>query len=192
MHTVAVMRPGRWRSGPWVRALSALLVLSSAGCTGAADSSPTSDLGRIAGAPTHWKQVPAKEMPLPNDLPSLRDGGRHQVDSSKPVLVNFWASWCGACKQELPWLQRLADQGDVTVIGVTRDRYPKYALGSLAKANATYDNRVDAAGEYVHGFRGLLPPGLPHSVLIVDGEVRAVHVGPFASWRELRRGATRS
>lgn len=164
-----------------------LLALVTTGCTGTTTvSAPSTDLGPIAGDPTAWKRVPAKAMPLP----ALMEEGQQQIDASKPVLVNFWASWCSACKEEMPWLQRLSQQGDVTVVGVTRDRFTKYAAASMAKADATYPVRMDPDGTYLRNYRGLLGPGLPHSALIVDGKVRAVHIGPFRSFRELRRGAT--
>ncbi len=37
---------------------------------------------------------------------------------SKPVLVNIWASWCGVCRLEHPFLMRLASEQGVDIVGV--------------------------------------------------------------------------
>lgn len=68
---------------------------------------------------------PQKEMPSitlfrldgkTTDLASLR---------GKPILLNFWATWCAACRTELPILDRLEEQhrgGRLRVIAVSEDR----------------------------------------------------------------------
>lgn len=45
----------------------------------------------------------------------------------KPVLLNFWATWCGACREEMPSMQRLhdaaKDNGGFHVIAISVDRF---------------------------------------------------------------------
>jgi thiol-disulfide isomerase/thioredoxin len=66
----------------------------------------------------------ARPVP-PAPIPRL-GGGTFDLTSfrSKVVLVNFWATWCPACRTELPILDRLAEnrRADLAVIAITTDR----------------------------------------------------------------------
>jgi thiol-disulfide isomerase/thioredoxin len=105
------------------------------------------------------------------------------------VLVNFWESSCGPCVQEMPLLQRLQRTGEVTVMGVTRDVRRQSATALMQQTKVSYANWSDPAGRYVGRFRGSIPvAAVPSSVLVVDGRIARVHIGPFQSWRDLRTG----
>jgi len=61
----------------------------------------------------------------------------------RPVLVNFWATWCGPCKVEMPWFEQLrnqyASQG-FEILGLTDDADAgKDVIGKVAqKSGVTY------------------------------------------------------
>lgn len=96
----------------------------------------------------------------------------------KVVIVDFWASWCEPCKEELPVLDRLyqryGDQG-LVVVGVSVDRTERNARGFLRRNSVSFPIIHDAdhaiAGRYS-------PPTMPSSY-IVDrrGVIRHVHQG---------------
>jgi thioredoxin 1 len=71
-----------------------------------------------------------------------------------PVLVDFWAEWCGPCKQIAPFLDQLSKdmEGKVTVAKVNVDENP------------------GAPGKY--GVRGI-----PTMILFKDGQVAATKIG---------------
>lgn len=71
--------------------------------------------------------------PLPEIV--LPDGSRYlaQQARGKILVINFWASWCGPCRKELPSLDRLATRRrDVTVVAVSVDAAPADAITAFA------------------------------------------------------------
>lgn len=157
----------------------AIALLLAAGCTPAAspDTAPER-LPQLGWADGDGREVtPPKEPFLQGDLEDIGEG--------EPVLVNFWASTCAPCRKEMPLLQELADDG-VTVVGVTRDRFDDHALRAIRQAGVTYPNLKDFDGDYMTSYDGLVPMvAIPSSVVLVDGRVTRVHIGPFHSGEEL-------
>src|SRR5437870_6655115 len=81
------------------------------------------------------------------------------LTTGKPVVVNFWASWCGPCADEAPVLQDAARRyGDrVAFIGVNVQDQDSEALAFLRKYNVSYPNGSQNAGpiSIEYGMRGV-------------------------------------
>ncbi len=118
-----------------VLALTALLAL------GLANRSPVT--GR-SGATRIDKPAPNINMPL-------YGGGVLTPEdySDRPVVVNFWASWCGPCRQEAPIFERLSQEyGErgVLFIGVNIQDSQSDAEAYLREFTITYPNGSDEDG----------------------------------------------
>jgi len=92
------------------------------------------------------------------------------------VMVNFWASWCGPCRQEMPALEQLykkyKDLGFV-ILGVNVDKDSSNAAGLLSKIPVSfpvlYDNTNKVASQYD-------VKAMPTTYLIDrNGQLRYIH-----------------
>jgi thiol-disulfide isomerase/thioredoxin len=97
----------------------------------------------------------------------------------KPLLINFWATWCGPCLREIPMLKEYqTGQTDVQVIGIAVDRRdPVVAFSDRMQFN--YPILIgDKGGWEAAAAFGVSVYALPFTVFTAaDGSVLGVHTG---------------
>lgn len=124
----------------------------------------------ISGAPASGGEAPAFR------LHSL-EGEEVQLSDfvGQPVVLNFWATWCGPCRQEIPELSEFAAaHPEVVVLGISLDERLEGASLAAASRRLGIDYPVlhDASGEVGDAY-GV--SGLP-TTFVVNGEGRIAGV----------------
>ena len=118
-------------------------------------------------------------------LPAL-DGRTVELPTAhagRPLLINFWASWCGPCIEEMPELDRFAaSQGanGVQVVGIALDDADA-VRAFLRHTPVDYPILLDQPGPRDSGVQLGNPKGvLPFTALVdADGRLRKQKIGPF-------------
>jgi cytochrome c biogenesis protein CcmG/thiol:disulfide interchange protein DsbE len=151
----------------------------------------------LAGCATRPGRPPAPTVaarplgaePLVERTPDQFDADLARL-RGRVLVVNFWASWCGPCRDELPLLQRTADaydRGRVTVIGVDVGDRRADALAFLARNHATFPTVFDAKG-FTDGIAGRWAvTGLPQTWFVGPDGTRASRFAGAIGAPELRR-----
>ena len=132
----------------------------------------------LAAAALHAAAADAGQPAPDVDLQGAAGAQKLSELKGKLVYVDFWASWCGPCRQSFPWMNEMqAKYGarGLQVVGINLDAKRADADQFLAQLPAQFALAFDAKGESAKRF-GV--KGMPTSVLIdPSGKVIAVHQG---------------
>jgi len=112
-------------------------------------------------------------------LPDIKGGSATLADfRGQVVLLDFWASWCGPCRESFPWMnslqQRFGEQG-LKVVAVNLDDDSAAAREFLQQLPAQFTVLLDPDAQLPETFAVM---GMPSSYLLDrQGRLRATHVG---------------
>jgi peroxiredoxin len=141
--------------------------------------------GRVIDVDVAFKSLelikPVKIKPVGDFTLPMPDGKTFRLSDhhGKMVLLNFWATWCEPCKEEMPAMERLwrghRGQGFL-MVGVSLDSNPKVVPPFVAEHKLTFpialDSKMEVANTY--GVRAL-----PTSFIVDrEGRMTALALGP--------------
>lgn len=123
------------------------------------------------------KPAPAFDLP-PVEGMSQPGLARADLGNGRPVIVNFWASWCLPCREEQPALEALARASGIELVGINYKDEPAAAARFLA----TYGNPFARIGRDKDGRAGIEwgISGVPETFYVgSDGRILAHREGPI-------------
>lgn len=123
--------------------------------------------------------------PASSEVELMRLGGQGSVRLSdfrgRPLVVNFFASWCPACITELPTFERATHdyRGQVTFLGVDEQDDAAAGLRLARDAGVTYPLVKDTSDNRL--FRLMRGTGMPTTVFLTsNGSIRQVYSGELS------------
>jgi cytochrome c biogenesis protein CcmG/thiol:disulfide interchange protein DsbE len=133
---------------------------------------------RVADGPIVSRSAVIGQVAPSFDLPGLRGGHIRSADyAGQMYVVNFWASWCVACRAEAADLEAFAARwkGRITLIGIDWNDTAGAADGFVTEFGLTYPQAVDAHSDLAVNY-GLT--GVPETYIVTaDGVIAAGVIG---------------
>jgi peroxiredoxin len=161
--------------------LTMVLMAAVAGCT----SGPTPTSALRAGSPAPdfvLKNLEGQDV----TLSGLR---------GRPVMLNFWATWCGPCRHEMPFLQQVfedeawAERG-LVILAVNLGESPASVMGFVEDNGLTFPVLLDARQSVAQDYN---IRSIPTTFFISgDGIIKGWQIGSFTDKAEIDRNLTNS
>lgn len=124
--------------------------------------------------------IARSETPAPDFTLKSKDSGNMRLSEQRGniVMVNFWASWCGPCREELPEMEKIyQDYRDLgfEILAVNVDDHPDKANVLLDDIEVSFPVLFDTNGEVSQLYD---VNAMPTTVIIDrDGNQRLLHMG---------------
>lgn len=115
-------------------------------------------------------------------LNSITDGKSYSQKSfeGKPLILNFWASWCAPCREEMPFLEeswKNYKNKEIELVGINVNDDKDAALKTLKEFEISYVNLFDPEGKLSNSY-GII--ALPVTIFINrEGNIYKQQYGPF-------------
>ncbi|MGI5503533.1 TlpA family protein disulfide reductase [Lentzea sp. CA-135723] len=140
-------------------------------------SRPAQDVAALRGQAQLRPCVPGAQDGV--GVTCLGDGTRTALALRGPLLINFWATWCQPCQEELPVLDSYAKQpGAVPVVPVLVESREADGLELLARLGVRLPSVHDEADELRRKVKA--PKSLPATYYVsADGQVRQITDPPY-------------
>lgn len=174
-----------------IAAVGALQGCSSGDSTPTSAANPAADKRALAGAP-------APLAAIHRQANQLLDGGKDAYEKrikqlrGYPVVVNKWGAWCGPCRAELPYFQRLAVKHGkkIAFLGVDFNDSDSAARDLLKEEPLTYPSYKDPDGEISNEING--PQATPVTTFYDSkGGIAYTHQGAYLNQRKLEEDIRR-
>ena len=143
---------------------------------------PTEPVAENTEAPTESQATEPESHPAPDFTMLDMDGNEVTLSSffGKPIVLNFWASWCGPCKMEMPEIQKFYEQygEEIHFLLVSVDDSVDSAKTFLAGTEYTFPVYFDttSAGAYTYG-----ASSIPLTYFIdAEGNLTAYYMGAMS------------
>ena len=159
------------------------IVVAAAACS---DTQTSSD-------PLLGKRIDISQAALLGDSTGARASIATLAPNGERLLLNFWASWCLPCRDEIPLLAAYAASSTASVpravvVGVLYRDEPGPGAAAAAELGATWPTLLDPDG----AIAAQVPVNAAPLTLLLDtsGTVLDYRVGPFANSDEIRSFVT--
>ena len=152
-----------------ILAIATSLVLVVTGC---GDTATAPEIGNMA----------------PNFTLNSIDGGTVTLNDlqGRPVMVNFWATWCVPCVGEMPHIQAVYDKystQEAVIITINTRQSAEAAKAFIASHGFNFPVLVDSQGKVAQDYR---IAGIPMTFFIdAKGVIKAIKLGAFQSTDEI-------
>jgi cytochrome c biogenesis protein CcmG/thiol:disulfide interchange protein DsbE len=157
------------------------MLLTATGCLGGSRNFVSAG-SELASSGTARPAAPRVGSPAPDfELKDL-DGKTVRLSDlkGKPVLINFWATWCPNCKEDMPGLekayQKYRDQG-VVFLGVDQGESADTVRNFVKKNGYSWTFLLDSDMKVSMSYRA---SAIPMTFFIDrEGVLQDIHIGPF-------------
>jgi cytochrome c biogenesis protein CcmG/thiol:disulfide interchange protein DsbE len=94
------------------------------------------------------------------------------------VVLNFWATWCGPCRLEMPMIQESYNDGEFAVLAINFDESIDKVQGFVNEMGLSFPILLDPGGKIQELYR---VRGYPSTYFVdADGVIQFIHIGEMS------------